>query len=176
MSGTKKTDTKKLVFSGLFTALICGLTMFPMIPSGLGYIHLGDAVIIISVFLIGAYAVLPAALGSALADIITGFAAFSPATFFIKGLMAFILYVVLKSGDTGLKIILCGFFIESIMVFGYLLYNTLFFGLPASLVSAMFDLIQLTASVIIGYVFYAVLKKARIKEKLRLSGGKENEL
>lgn len=91
MSNTK---TLKLVMSALLAAMTCVATMVIKIPittTG-GYINLGDCIVLLSGILLGSlYGGLAADIGSALADLFSGYVAFLPATFLIKGFMAVIM-------------------------------------------------------------------------------------
>lgn len=50
----KDNTIKKLVFAALFAALSCAATMVIRIPTPIGgYIHAGDAVVLLSAFLLG---------------------------------------------------------------------------------------------------------------------------
>ena len=92
MSGTEKTN--KLVMTALMMCLIILATMIFKVPIPFtqGYVHLGDAMIFLSVLLLGwKYGALAAGVGSALGDILGGFAVWAPWTFAIKGTMAIIM-------------------------------------------------------------------------------------
>ena len=67
--------TKKIVIAALITSLVCVATMIIKIPSPLhGYINLGDAIVLIAGWMFSPmYAFLSAAIGSALADMFSGF-------------------------------------------------------------------------------------------------------
>ena len=87
-----KFQTKKLVLSALFMALTCVATMSIRIPTpGTGgYIHPGDALVILSGALFGpVWGFLIAGIGSCLADLLGGYLVYVPITFLIKGLVAF---------------------------------------------------------------------------------------
>ncbi|MBQ4347618.1 MAG: ECF transporter S component [Firmicutes bacterium] len=89
----QNTKTKELCIKAMFCAVIMLATMsFKIpVPATNGYIHLGDSLIlIISVFFGVRYAVIPAALGSMLADVLSGYAFWAPYTLVIKGVMAFV--------------------------------------------------------------------------------------
>lgn len=67
------TNPKKLVMTALFAALACAATMSIRIPTpGTGgYIHPGDAIVILSGVILGpAYGLLAAGIGSAMADLL----------------------------------------------------------------------------------------------------------
>lgn len=79
--------------TALMTCLILISTMFFKIPipATQGYVHPGDAMIFLSILILGIkYGTAAAAVGSALGDILGGFAAWAPWTLGIKGGMALI--------------------------------------------------------------------------------------
>ena len=90
--------TQKIVVTSLMMGLVIVCTMFIRIPIPLttGYVHLGDAMIYLSVLILGwRYASIAAAFGSVLGDLLSGFAMWAPWTFVIKGLMALITGLIL---------------------------------------------------------------------------------
>jgi len=92
MTATEKTN--KLVMTALMMCMILLMTMFfkVPIPFTTGYVHLGDAMIFLAVLLLGwKWGAIAAAVGSALGDILGGFAIWAPWTFAIKGGMALIM-------------------------------------------------------------------------------------
>ena len=90
----KNNDTFELVLTGLLTALIMTATMLIRIPMPFtqGYVHMGDTVIYLAVLAVGkrrgAFA---AGTGSAMVDLLSGYAHYVPWTFVIKFLMAFVM-------------------------------------------------------------------------------------
>ncbi|MDD3168327.1 MAG: ECF transporter S component, partial [Eubacteriales bacterium] len=83
-----KEKTTKIIVAGLMMAMIVVATILIIIPVpfGNGYIHLGDAIIFLSVLILGwEYGAVAAGVGSALADILVGYAIWAPWTLFIKG-------------------------------------------------------------------------------------------
>ena len=98
----KKTSftTQELVFTALMTALVFVATYLPHIPIPLGYAHLGDAVIFLLALLTPRRSALVAAcIGSALADLLGGFAIWIVPTLVIKFVMAEIVYRIGRRGD-----------------------------------------------------------------------------
>lgn len=101
-----KDKTTKVILTGLMMAMIVVATILIIIPVpfGNGYIHLGDAIIFLSVLVLGwKYGAVAAGFGSALADILVGYAIWAPWTLFVKGAMAavmglFILGALHKKG------------------------------------------------------------------------------
>lgn len=97
MTATKKTQpkikttnkTKLLTLTGLFSALIYVVTAYVHIPTGVGYTHAGDGLIYLAASILPMpYAVAASAIGGALADGLTGFVIWMPATIIIKSLTA----------------------------------------------------------------------------------------
>ena len=86
----KKIPTKKLVLTALFTALTMVATMFIRIPLPLGYVNLGDAFVLLSVFILGPIlGTVAAGVGSTIADLF-GYITYAPGTLIIKTAMAII--------------------------------------------------------------------------------------
>ena len=80
------TNLKKMITAALFTALACVATMSIRIPTPgtNGYIHPGDAIVILSGVMLGpAWGLLAAGIGSAMADLIGGYVLYVPITFVI---------------------------------------------------------------------------------------------
>lgn len=94
----KNTKTFGVVLTGLMTALVLTMTMMIRIPVSVtnGYVHLGDTMIFLAVLAVGkkkgAFA---AGVGSALSDLLSGYAHYALWTFFIKALMAFVMGAVI---------------------------------------------------------------------------------
>ena len=87
-----KMKTKKLVISALFAALTFVATMLIQIKlTANGFVNVGDCMVVIcGIFLGPVYGVIAAGIGSMLADIISGYFIYAPATLVIKALMAFL--------------------------------------------------------------------------------------
>ena len=94
-----KSTAQKLAVSALFAAFACATTMIIKIPSPLnGYINLGDCIVLLcAAYLPVGYGFLAAGIGSALADIFSGYIVYAPATFLIKGAMAIVFWFVSKT-------------------------------------------------------------------------------
>lgn len=97
MNTSSRTST--LVMSALMVAIITVSIMFIKLPIPFtqGYVHLGDAMIFMSVMILGwKHGAIAAAIGGALGDILGGFAMWAPWTFCLKGIMALILGIMLS--------------------------------------------------------------------------------
>lgn len=89
--------TAKIVFSALFAALCCVATMVIRIPSPLGYLNLGDGICLLCGLLLGpVYGFLAAGIGSALADLLSGYAVYAAPTLVIKGGLAVVAVLLFR--------------------------------------------------------------------------------
>lgn len=163
-----KTTTQKIVMSALLAALTCVATMIIRLPSPLGgYINLGDAVVLASAFLLPqGYMFLSAGLGSALADLFSGYLTYAPATFVIKGLMtiiAFVIFTVMSKKTKPLTAKIVGATLAEIwMVAGYLIFESFLYGFVPSLVNVPANAVQGVAGIVIGIALTNILKKSKI--------------
>lgn len=90
MTRTAQSDKiKKLVLTGLFSALIFVFTAYIHVPTGAGYTHAGDGLIYLSASILPTpYAIASGVIGGALADGLSGFPVWIPATIIIKAITA----------------------------------------------------------------------------------------
>ena len=127
---------RTLVLAALFAALTCVATMVIPFPSPMnGYVNLGDCFVLLAGWVLGPlYGSLAAGIGSALADMFTGYMHYAPGTFLIKAVMALIAWAVAKAliARFGGKRTLCkgisAVLAELFMVVGYYLYAGLLLG------------------------------------------------
>ena len=99
-----------MVTAAVLAALTCVATMVVQIPMPLtkGYVNLGDVMVLTSVWLIGSpWGVAAAGIGSAMADLLTGYAYYAPATLIIKALMAVAAFYIAKCFMNGLFQVAC---------------------------------------------------------------------
>ena len=168
----KDKTIRKLVFAALFTALSCVATMVIRIPTPIGgYIHAGDAVVLLSAFLLGPWwGAAAAGIGSGLADLIAGYGLYVPGTFAIKFIVALLAGFLLgfKFVKSPLaRAIIAGVIGEIIMVLGYLAYEALVLGYGAAAVGGVpMNCIQGAFGVIAGAALYVALSKTKFFEAL----------
>ena len=81
---------KSLILSAMMAALVCAATMAIQIPSPTnGYVNLGDCFVLLCGFILNPWSAFAAAgIGSALADLLSGYPHYAVATFLIKGCVA----------------------------------------------------------------------------------------
>lgn len=163
-----KSKTQKTVISAMLAALCCVVTMIIKVPSPMeGYLNLGDAIVLLSGWLMGPlYGFMASAIGSSLADVFSGFALYAPATFVIKGLMAFVAYhtykVFIKHTKDITSRILSGVTAEIVMIAGYYIFEGFMYGFGPSLVNIPANAIQGICGMIAGIILVNVFKKNHI--------------
>ena len=157
--------TKNLILSAVFAAIICLATMVIKIPLALGYVNLGDCFVLLSAFLLPMpYLLFPAAIGSCLADVFSGYAIYAPATFIIKGLMALSAYFIFKSLKRVKPLwayLLSALIAEIIMVLGYFIFETALYGFAASIISVPFNALQGFVGIITAVASINIFKKIK---------------
>lgn len=148
--------SRQLVFAALLAALSCVATLVLTVPSPTGgYMNLGDTVVLLSAYLLGPWwGAAAGGIGSMLADLCVGYAAYAPATLIIKALMALLAASLYRAlGKKNASLVLCGIAAEAVMVVGYWCCDGLLMGslpgaavgIPSNLVQAAFGLIASTA-------------------------------
>ena len=177
MSNNKKSfSVKMLCFGALFAALTCAATLIS-VPLPFGYFNLGDVLVLVGTWCLGPIGIISASLGSALADVILGWAQYAPATFIIKGLMALIAFLLCKRLHVRalplellirtLVAVLC----EAVMVGGYLLYEAVFLGYGAgALVSIVGNCMQGLVGIVGAIVLYTALKTTHALKLFDIKG------
>lgn len=128
-----RADAGQLALTGLFAALGCVGTMILQVPSPTGgYMNLGDAVVILGAWLLGpVYGAAAGGLGPALADLLSGYAVYVPATLVIKAVMALTAAGLYRAlGKKGLLV--SALAAELPMILGYWLFDALLASLSGS--------------------------------------------
>lgn len=162
------TSTKKIVIAALMAALTCVATMIIKIPSPLnGYVNLGDCIVLVAGWMLSpTYGFLAAGLGSALADVFSGYMTYAPATFVIKGLMALVAFYGFKLLRKKLgnlpSGIISGVAAELVMILGYFVFEGFLYGFIPSAVNIPANGMQGIAGVVIGVLLAKVFEKSKI--------------
>lgn len=164
MANAQKNLTRRLVLSALLAALTCVMTMVVKIPSPLqGYLNLGDGAVLLCGWVLDpVYGFLAAGIGSALADMLSGYMVYIPATFAIKGLMALIAYWGLRlPWKNGAKL-LAGIVAEIVMVLGYFVFEGFLYGFAESVVNIPANAVQGVAGLLIGLALSKIFKRTNL--------------
>ncbi len=163
-----KTRAQKIAVAAMFAALACVATMIIKIPTPLkGYVNLGDCVVLLCGSILSpSYAFLAAGIGSGLADILSGYLVYAPATFAIKGGMALIIVALFRYFDkkgykSALKILPC-IFSEIVMVLGYFIFEGFLYGFGPSLTNIPANAIQGVAGIIFGLTLIKAFEKIKL--------------
>lgn len=133
---SNKVNISSLTLYGLFIALVCVMTMVVQVPIPLtnGYIHLGDScILLIAIFFGKKSGMIAGGIGSALADILSGYAHWALFTLIIKALMGYVAgsvsnYRYSKSKFFSLNTSIASILTIVTMVVGYLIGGTILKG------------------------------------------------
>ncbi len=164
-------NVRRLAYAGLFTALIACATLIRLpVPATNGYVNLGDGVIFAAAALLGPFAAVAGGVGSALADLLSGYSHYALITLFIKGAMGLVAGFglhhynsrrarmrsaaprsILPRGLVGNAILftLC----ELIMVLGYFFFEMVMYNAAAAAGALLPNIGQALAGIILGCAF-----------------------
>ena len=157
-------NLKKLILAALFAALSCVATMSIRIPTPgtSGYIHPGDAIVILSGVILGpVWGFLAGGIGSALSDLIGGYFIYVPITFVIKGLVALaagLLYQIVGKNQKSryIAVILGGVADIILVAGGYFVCEFFIYGAGAA-ASIPANIIQGVGGLVISCILYPIL-------------------
>lgn len=172
---------KRLAFSAVFAALCCVATVVIVVPLPYGYFNLGDVFVLLAGWCLGPlYGAAAAAVGSGLADIISGYALYAPVTFAVKGISAVAAYylwrvfklVIKKDGLDTLVRLIAALAAEGWMVFGYFTFESILYGFAGGAASLAGNALQggfcIVCALFLVSVFYRVKPVKRIFPMLGL--------
>ena len=160
--------TKKIVIAALMAALTCVATLVIKIPSPLkGYINLGDCFVLVAGWMLSpAWGFLAAGLGSALADILSGYMIYGPATFLIKGLMSLVAFYGFKllhnKFNNLFSKIISGIAAETVMIVGYFIFAGILYGFGPAVVNIPANVVQGIAGILIGIILMKIFEKSKM--------------
>lgn len=151
---SSRSNLRLIALCGIFAALVFIGTELK-IPTAIGYMNLGDGVILIASYFLGPAAFFPAAIGSALGDLIAGYPVYIAPTFVIKGLMGITAAIIMakshgKKAAGFILRLLAGIAAELIMVGGYFVFEMFMYGQEAAEGSVVFNLIQAGVAIVIA--------------------------
>ncbi|HOA99290.1 MAG TPA: ECF transporter S component [Candidatus Atribacteria bacterium] len=153
-------STRTLTYSAIAIALVAIATMSLQIPipQTRGYINLGDTLIFVFALLWGTrVGALAGGLGSALADLLTGYAHWAPFTLIIKGIEGFLVGAFASREQNLPKRILFLSLAGLEMVGGYFLAGSLLYGPGVAIVEIPGNLVQAGSAVLLSsLVVYAI--------------------
>lgn len=167
------TKVRRLVLTGLFSALIFVFTAYIHVPTGAGYTHAGDGFIYLAACILPTpYAVAAGMIGGALADGLTGFPVWIPATIVIKAVTA-LFFTSKKEKIINLRNILGILPSLAVCIVGYSLYEGIFMAggfNKAAIIAAFgqtpFYSIQVAASSVLFIAAGLALDKSGLKKRI----------
>lgn len=158
----EKHSVRQVVLAAVMGALTCAATMAIRIPTpGTGgYVHPGDALVILCGVVLGPVGgALAAGIGSALADLAAGAPLYVPVTLVLKGAIALaagLLYQKLPRNRRTLAVALGGMVDILLVTAGYLSWDILLYGMGA-VASVPANLIQGVSGLVLSLVLYRAL-------------------
>lgn len=160
---TADDKTRMVVMTALLAALACVATMVIRIPSPTGgYLNLGDTVVLLGAFLLGPlYGAVAGGVGSMLADLLSGYMIYAPATLVIKAAMAAAAGVWYRAArghrsSTAVAAILG----EVPMVVGYWAYDAWLLGSVAGGAAGIpSNLVQAALGIVVSTLLATLLRK-----------------
>ena len=167
------TKVRRLVLTGLFSALIFVFTAYIHVPTGAGYTHAGDGFIYLAACILPTpYAVAAGMIGGALADGLTGFPVWIPATIVTKAVTA-LFFTSKKEKIINLRNILGILPSLAVCIVGYSLYEGIFMAggfNKAAIIAAFgqtpFYSIQVAASSVLFIAAGLALDKSGLKKRI----------
>lgn len=164
-----KWNAKQITLVALAMAVVCIATMVIQIPIPLGYMHLGNCcILLISVFLDTVTGTLASGIGSAMADLLSGYPQWIIPTLIIKGLMGYTVARISKKDKKRAGIISIRMFLATasgilIMIMGYTLFGMLLYGSVASGLAQIPGLsLEGVLGMVLFYMIGFVLEKSKI--------------
>lgn len=172
----QQTTTKDLIFVALFAALtVIGTSIRVPMPAAIGnpFVHLGNAVLLLSVLLIGyKRGALAGGLGFAIFDVLNGFALEAPyfilEAFVVGGIASFVLHKLVTQNMTSMQLLIvaiCASLAKLVMTFFKGIVTMLLTGVslhPAVLASSsslFATVINCLTTIVVVSLAYMPLKK-----------------
>ncbi|MDP3057903.1 MAG: ECF transporter S component [bacterium] len=161
-------STRDLSIMALLAALVGVATMVIQIPVAAtnGFINFGDAVIfLISIIFGPVFALIAGGIGSAMADILTGYGHWAPFTFVIKGLegllCGYIYLLVMKTTGKTVFAYLSSMAIAGLwMIVGYFFAGAFLYGYAATVASILGNVVQAVGSLTVAIFMVHPIRKA----------------
>ena len=158
-----KLKTKELTLTAMMSALVFIATFVPKIPIPLGYAHLGDAAIFLIVIYCGRrVGIISGIIGSAFADLLSGFPIWIIPTIFIKAVMAETFNRLREKNIIIALVLACLTMTAGYTIFGAILYNSL----TAGLASTPGLLAKSVTNIVVTVILHSALKN-KLKRGVR---------
>jgi uncharacterized membrane protein len=163
----KQNAVIQLSLMAVMSALVTVGTLIVQIPNGMGgYFNVGDVMIFVAALTFNPFVGgVAGGLGSALSDIMLGFAAFAPFTLAIKGFEGLIASLI-KNKKSLYRDIFAVVVAGTEMVGGYFIVEVFLWGLGGALAEVLPNIAQIAIGGIVGIPVALVLRR-RLPEILK---------
>lgn len=166
---------KNLAFMAVFASLTCVCTLVVQIPLPAGgYFNVGDVFVFLTAWCLGPlYGAIASGVGGALADLVSGYAIYAPATLIVKAFVAVIAYLVWSFLKKYIKKdtldfvprCLSSMVGELLMVAGYFFYDAALYGFAGAASGVVGNVLQgVCCSVLAVVLVVALCKIKSVKE------------
>jgi uncharacterized membrane protein len=170
-NNSKQKVAFRIAAIAVLTALTTVCTMIIRIPitPTKGYINLGDVAVFFTALTFGPFSALAAGgLGTALADILGGYAQWAPITFFahgIQGLLIGLIFRALAPEEGSVLRLAAALFLSFLagtvfMAGTYFLTAGLMYGFAAAAAEIPGNILQNVGGIVLGFPLYLAVKKA----------------
>ena len=154
--------TRKIAYSAVMAAMVCAATMVIRIPSPTGgYVNPGDGLVLLCGWLLGPwYGGVAAGIGTMLADMMMGYAAYAPGSLLIKGFEALAAGLLFRAMNRGIHAqLFSGLLGGVIMTAGYFGYTALLLGRGlGAAISVPGNLVQAALGIVLSILIYHGLR------------------
>lgn len=169
-SKKKKLSVKSMCFIGITAAIIFVFTYTFKIPLITGYAHLGDAIVFLSIVLLGwKKSCLASGIGAAFADLIGGYTVWILPTFAIKILMVVICGLIAEKLTKNKTV---GYLIGAVtggvfQVGAYTLVTVIIYNKAYALTTLPENTVQTIVGIVAAVIIIAVFNKTNVTAKLQ---------
>ena len=182
----KETErVRKLCETALFVAIVFLGGFIIKFPGPVGYAHIGDSMIFLSVLMLGGKrGAVAGGLGAAIADVVSGYTIWAVPTMICKALMALVMGLIIKHHLAGLKgralFIIAALAGGVVQGFAYEFFWFVLFGKAAAIAAIPGLTFQTVSGIIIAFVISEALQKTALRKNFVYttdgkSVGKEQE-
>lgn len=160
---------KNIVYYSMCIALTFLLTWFFKMPYIVkeGYLNLGDVGVLLSGLLFGPIGgMISGAIGSSMADLLSGYALYAPFTLIIKGIEGYMIGQFIKKEKSSYIFVFC--LISTIfMVFGYFVSEWFLYGFGGALANVVGNSIQALVCATIASIIYHSMKNTGVVKYIK---------
>lgn len=158
----KTLDIRRITLTALMAALIFVLTRLVQIATpARGYIHLGDTGVFFAALAFGPWVGgVAGGLGTALADLTSGYAQWAVFSLLIHGLQGWAVGMLVRDGRSAARLGLAVVASLLIVVGGYFIAGALLMGMAAAAVELLPNAIQALSGGLLGIPLYLAVARA----------------